>query len=93
MSKFAGDTTILGLVTNDDEPAYRQEVLVSWCYDNNLCLNISKTKEMIVDCGKLQEATRSLLRGSASSVVCTFLVVHKEKVVRKGGSNCPLLLF
>ncbi len=57
---------------------------VSWCYDNNLYLNINKTKEMIVDCGKLQEAIRSLLRGSA--VACSFLVdlywtVHTEMVV------------
>ncbi|KAK7877923.1 hypothetical protein WMY93_031452 [Mugilogobius chulae] len=49
--KFADDTTILGLITNNDESAYRDEVksLTSWCQENNLSLNVSKTKEMIVD--------------------------------------------
>ena len=49
--KFADDTTILGLITDNDESAYRDEVklLTSWCQENNLTLNVSKTKEMIVD--------------------------------------------
>lgn len=36
--------------------AYRAEVsaLASWCQDNNLLLNVSKTKELIVDHRKLQ---------------------------------------
>jgi hypothetical protein len=49
--KFADDTTVEGIISGGDESAYRQEVdsLVSWCADNNLELNASKTKEMIVD--------------------------------------------
>jgi hypothetical protein len=49
--KFADDTTVVGLITNNDETAYREEVidLAVWCQDNNLSLNVSKTKEMIVD--------------------------------------------
>ncbi|KAI3363944.1 hypothetical protein L3Q82_001522 [Scortum barcoo] len=49
--KFADDTTVIGLITGDDETAYREEVraLTSWCQDNNLHLNVSKTKELIVD--------------------------------------------
>ncbi|KAF7640834.1 hypothetical protein LDENG_00010950, partial [Lucifuga dentata] len=48
---YADDTTILGLITDNNETAYREEVkaLNSWCQDNNLSLNVSKTKEMIVD--------------------------------------------
>ncbi|KAI3353974.1 hypothetical protein L3Q82_018464 [Scortum barcoo] len=44
--KFADDTTVIGLITGDDETAYREEVraLTSWCQDNNLQLNVSKTK-------------------------------------------------
>ena len=40
-----------GLVENGDESAYRREVIevVEWCENNNLQLNTSKTKEMIVD--------------------------------------------
>jgi hypothetical protein len=49
--KFADDTTVVGLITNNDETAYREDVraLVEWCQGNNLCLNINKMKELIVD--------------------------------------------
>ena len=49
--KFADDTTVTGLISCNDETAYRSEVssLVEWCSQNNLSLNISKTKEIIVD--------------------------------------------
>ena len=49
--KFADDTTVLGLITNNDETAYREEVraLGVWCQENNFSLNVNKTKEMIVD--------------------------------------------
>ena len=45
-NKFADDTTVVGLITDDDETAYRQEVsdLAVWCQDNNFSLNVSKTK-------------------------------------------------
>ena len=44
--KFADDTTVVGLITNNDETAYREEVrdLAMWCQDNNLSLNVIKTK-------------------------------------------------
>ncbi|KAK3574182.1 hypothetical protein QTP86_004419 [Hemibagrus guttatus] len=46
--KFADDTTVIGLIQDSDESAYRQEVeqLAAWCNLNNLKLN---TLEMIVD--------------------------------------------
>ncbi|KAI4882647.1 hypothetical protein NFI96_005649, partial [Prochilodus magdalenae] len=49
--KFANDTTIIGNITNDDEGPYREEVklLTEWCAANNLSLNVSKTKELIID--------------------------------------------
>jgi hypothetical protein len=42
---------VVGLFTDNDEKAYREEVrdLAMWCQDNNLPLNVSKTKEMILD--------------------------------------------
>jgi hypothetical protein len=38
--KFADDTTVVGLITDNDETAYREEVrdLAVWCQDNNLYL-------------------------------------------------------
>jgi hypothetical protein len=49
--KFSDDTTMEGLITNGDETMYREEVekMVDWCFTNNLELNVSKTKEMIID--------------------------------------------
>jgi hypothetical protein len=49
--KLADDTTLVGLITGDDDTAYREEVsdLVVWFWDNNLSLKVSKTKELIVD--------------------------------------------
>ncbi|XP_059846139.1 uncharacterized protein LOC132405391 isoform X1 [Hypanus sabinus] len=49
--KFANDTTLVGLISNNNEAAYREEVitLTQWCQENNLSLNVAKTKELIVD--------------------------------------------
>ncbi|KAF7640980.1 hypothetical protein LDENG_00001730 [Lucifuga dentata] len=49
--KFADDTTLIGLISGEDESAYRWETdhLVTWCRHNNLELNALKTVEMIVD--------------------------------------------
>ncbi len=49
--KLADDTTLIGLIQDVDESAYRQEVkeLAVWCSLNNLVLNMLKTVEMIVD--------------------------------------------
>ncbi len=49
--KFSDDTTVIGLITDHDETAYREEVstLTIWCQENHLSLNIDKTKELVVD--------------------------------------------
>ncbi len=49
--KFADDTTVIGLITDNDETAYREEVSTQakWCQENHLSLNIDKTKELVVD--------------------------------------------
>ena len=54
--KFADDTTV-GLITDNDKTAYREEVrdLAMWCQDNNLSLNVIKTKKMIVDYRKKED--------------------------------------
>uniref|UniRef100_A0A674BCB8 Reverse transcriptase domain-containing protein n=1 Tax=Salmo trutta TaxID=8032 RepID=A0A674BCB8_SALTR len=52
--KFADNTTVVGLIIDNNETAYREEVrdLAVWYQDKNLSLNVSKTKEMIVDSRK-----------------------------------------
>lgn len=48
--KFADDTTVVGFISGG-ETAYRDEIqrLTEWCMANNLALNASKTKELIID--------------------------------------------
>ena len=47
---------MVGLITNNNETAYREEVraLGVWCQENKLTLNVNKIKEMIVDFRKQQ---------------------------------------
>uniref|UniRef100_A0A8C7YDV2 Reverse transcriptase domain-containing protein n=1 Tax=Oryzias sinensis TaxID=183150 RepID=A0A8C7YDV2_9TELE len=49
--KFADDSTVVGLISGNDESVYQDEVerLCVWCEKNNLTLNTTKTKEMVVD--------------------------------------------
>ncbi|KAM9404490.1 uncharacterized protein ACWYII_028318 [Salvelinus alpinus] len=79
--KFADDTTVVGLITYNNETAYREEVrdLAVWCQDNNLSLNVIKTKEMIVDYKKKRtEHARLLFDRAAVEQVESFkfLGVH-----------------
>ncbi len=68
--KFADDTVVLGLISNNDETAYLDEVerLTSWCRDNCLSLNVSKTKELIVDFRKRQQRSYAPLMISGTPV-------------------------
>eukprot|EP00061_Rhincodon_typus_P013056 g39190.t1 len=49
--KFADNTTVVGLIFNNNESKYRREIegLVMWSNENNLSLNVSKTKELIIN--------------------------------------------
>ena len=49
--KFADDTTVVGLITDNDETAYREVFrdLAGWCQNNNLSLSVTNTKEVSVD--------------------------------------------
>eukprot|EP00061_Rhincodon_typus_P008364 g30901.t1 len=49
--QFAGDTTVVTQISNKDQSEYRKETagLVSSCNENKLCLNVGKTKELIID--------------------------------------------
>ncbi len=68
--KFADDTVVLGLINNDDEAAYLDEVerITSWRQDNCLSLNVSKTKELIVDFSKRQQWPYTPLMISGTTV-------------------------
>ncbi|KAK1800051.1 hypothetical protein P4O66_006559, partial [Electrophorus voltai] len=68
--KFADDTVVMGLISDNDERAYLEEIkhLENWCQENNLLLNVSKTKELIVDCSKKQERHYQPVRISGTTV-------------------------
>lgn len=61
--KFADDTTIAGLISNNSEAPYREVVqtLAVWCSDNHLNLNTRKTKEIIIDFWKSRTTPHSVL--------------------------------
>ena len=50
MVKFADDTSLSGLIQEDDS-SYRQAVeeLIEWCDRNYLELNVTKTKELVIN--------------------------------------------
>lgn len=62
-------TKVVGLISNDDNSTYREEVnqLIVWCDNNNLSLNVNKTKEIVVDFRRRHLAQ-------------TPLVIHKHQV-------------
>ncbi len=68
--KFADDTVVLGLINYDDEATYLEEIerLTSWCQDNCLSLNVSKTKELIMDFRKRQQRPYTPLMISGTPV-------------------------
>ncbi len=74
--KFADDTVVLDLISNNEETAYLDEVerLTSWCQDNCLSLNVSKTKELFVDFRKSQQRpyTPLMISGIPVELVSSF---------------------
>ncbi len=64
--KFADDTTVVGLSSGGDESAYRDEVeqLSVWCIENNMALNTTKTKELIIDCRRKKILSPCLSMGT-----------------------------
>jgi hypothetical protein len=78
--KFADDTTVVGL-TKNDESDHREEVseLALWYCDDNLSLNVSKTKELIVDFRKQRREHAPIhINGTAveSVMIYKFLGIH-----------------
>ncbi|KAK3546959.1 hypothetical protein QTP86_005536 [Hemibagrus guttatus] len=80
--KYADDTTVVGLISNNDKLAYREEIqsLSAWCSMNNLTLDATKTKELIVDFQKSSSNRHSpiYINGSEVERVSSFkfLGVH-----------------
>ena len=104
--KFSDDTTVIGCVNNANESVYREEVqrLVGWCKNNNLVLNISKTKEMIIDFRKKKTPIHPLFIDGAEvlqadSVKCLCSTISKDPswcnnsidIIKKAQNACTSL--
>ena len=100
--KFADDTTVIGLIPDNDETTYSEEVrdMAVWYQDNNLSLNMIKTKEMIVDYRKRRtEHAPILIDGAAVEQVENFKFLgvhitnkltwskHTKRVVKQAQQN------
>ncbi len=74
--KFADDTVVLGLISNNDETAYLDEVgrLASWCQDKLSLSECEQTKELIVDFRKrhLRPYTPLMISGTPVERVSCF---------------------
>ncbi|KAL0147445.1 hypothetical protein M9458_057254 [Cirrhinus mrigala] len=105
--KFADDTTLISLIQDGEESAYRQEVkeLAVWCSHNNLELNTLKTVEMIIDFRRNPPALSPLsIMDSTVATVETFKILgsvisqdlkwvtHINSIVKKAQQRLYFLL-
>ena len=92
---------MVGLIIDNDETSYREvRDLAVWCQENNLSLNMIKTKEMIVDYRKRRtEHAPILIDGAVVGQVESFKFLHVQitnelswskhtKTVVKGARQC-----
>jgi len=56
-NKYADDAALVGLITNKDESEYRASIteFAERCHSDDLDLNVTKTKEIIIDFRKVQD--------------------------------------
>lgn len=77
--KYADDTTVIGLISSNDESHYREEVenIVLWSEENNLLLNTSKTCELVIDFGQAKNHLPLSMNNTEVQIVdkCKFLGV------------------
>ena len=73
--KYADDTVVVGLISNNDENNYRKSIVdvIKWCNDNFLEVNVTKTKEMTIDFRKNKnEKVPILINGKDVEVVSEY---------------------
>ena len=66
--KYADDTIVIGLINDNNEDEYRQTIayVTKWCSENFLDLNITKTKEMILDMRRNQNSKAPITINNSS---------------------------
>eukprot|EP00061_Rhincodon_typus_P017704 g46515.t1 len=60
--KFADNTTVVGRISNNDETEYRKGIdsFLAWRKANNLSLNVSKVKELVINFRKQSRGHASI---------------------------------
>lgn len=73
--KYSGDTVILSLLGKDqDISGYQSDMenCVQWCNVNHLAINVSKTKEIIVDSERLGDYSPVIIRDNIIEQLDTY---------------------
>ncbi|XP_041929060.1 protein quaking-A [Alosa sapidissima] len=67
--KFADDAVVLGPNSENNEQGYLNQVedLALWCQTNNLAINASQTKEMVLDFNRKQGTVENIFTGCISA--------------------------
>lgn len=89
LQKFSDDSALVGSIRGEEEPEYRSVVgdLVSWCERNNLQLNITKMKGLVMDRKKIESlVTPVSIQGVNADTVGVYI---DSKLV--WGENCDAL--
>ncbi len=83
-------TTVIGLITDNDETAYREEVstMTKWCQENHLSLNIDKTKELVVDFRRQEQRTHTHHHRQDTCGACKQLYVPRRSHHRGSHMVC-----
>ena len=66
--KYADDTVVLGLINDNNEEEYRETIsyVSEWCSENYLDLNVTKTKEVMLDLRKNQNSKSPITINNSS---------------------------
>ena len=73
-AKYADDTIVIGLITNDNSAEYLKcvDFVSKWCKDNFLQLNVTKTKDMKIDFRRNRNVNHpAIMINNAQVDVCT----------------------
>jgi len=75
LQKFSDDSAVVGCILDNDEILYRERIddFVSWCDENFLVLNASKTKEMVFDFRKKKDTVHPvIIKGETIEIVTEY---------------------
>jgi hypothetical protein len=86
LQKFSDDSVVVGCISRGDETEYRAVVrdFVTWCDRNHLQLNVTKTKELVVDLRRTKiPVTPVSIRGVPVDIVedYKYLGVHIDNIL------------